>query len=1048
MPTSTIKHRSGNAGGYLVGRKHTQGGIKAINKSNDQPLEMEGGEVVITAPAVEDKTMVEFNGKRMTKRQVLSAINESGGGVAFAKGGDVPKSIKYKAGKAYKLGGKLMTAHQVVKKCGCGCAHTMAKGGVTPKRYPVNDEVSVLHDSSKKENIDLPAASQKHIREIELKISDRKDVEKKQFTSSDQIEKYLRTIWDKDSLNVNESVFVLYLDQANQLIGYEQISKGGVTGSILDPEIVMATASESLAKGVIIAHNHPSGSIKPSQADINITEKLAKALKLVDIRLLDHLILSPTPGEYYSFKDEGEMNYKRGGKLAAGGTIEGKTWTLTFDQFFNEPRQGEFLEALRAVKIPRTEEENRMEEKYSQAMDTMFQNGIGHVISDSGQAHYLKGNKKKIYEKYKKAEDEYMTYLRDTQVAGQRRVYDNAVEKGIIIDPKNKMAAGGTIAGDLSPDEMWLLKMYKEYKPFARKENIAAVLERNGKYSKTAKAKTDELIKQLQAKGYITAQNALSDKGKTTIEKFKESIGGTLPSAYDPSMYAQKWLSLFEDTPAAEATEEPKEMVFGDFMQLLRKLRPYTPEFEIKYLQKLFSSEESLAAVEIAQRLVGIIEKMPKTYQTEDTPTNDKIVYLHYFYAGSDWYIIEKDKLPEQLQTYGYVILNGDLQDAEWGYVSLEEIKATEKIELDFHFIPVRFGELRKKWEPEEEVKPHLPGLQSSDQLKKINHYADKSVTAYLNKTQYQKYEQNEEDNNHSENALLLAKSTGKPDLIQASEVLVAEHDAIGSLTNSLRDLQYKIFSIIKIEQEQPAVIASAAKQSDEPQEPKSDEKPKLGAHQSEYDEEFEPEYEFVGGKNNSLDYVKFYDGETVRVWMEKLGLTGYEPKLIEPGAISSKYPAGWYAYKELTMSLLTRGVFESALSAYENVSKPEEPKSDEKQNDNFEEELSNFKLKYNSNLIGYVDKKGKKEYQINIPTGTGFYKTFYSTHEDVRDAWRDILDQYKAWEKTVKPEEPKIGEIAAANPGRIIIAKPATSNQPPATRTLSQNCLQISIQQ
>ena len=78
------------AGGLLVGKRHSEGGIKAINKSTGQPLEMEGGEVVITRKAVSDPSPVKYNGKKMTKRQVLSAINQSGGGVAFAKGGETP----------------------------------------------------------------------------------------------------------------------------------------------------------------------------------------------------------------------------------------------------------------------------------------------------------------------------------------------------------------------------------------------------------------------------------------------------------------------------------------------------------------------------------------------------------------------------------------------------------------------------------------------------------------------------------------------------------------------------------------------------------------------------------------------------------------------------------------------------------------------------------------------------------------------------------------------------------------------------------------------
>jgi predicted ABC-type ATPase len=84
-----VVHSSGKVGGMLVGKRHSEGGIKAINKSTGQPLEMEGGEVVITRNAVSDNTKREFEGKMMTNKQILSKINESGGGVSFAKGGKV-----------------------------------------------------------------------------------------------------------------------------------------------------------------------------------------------------------------------------------------------------------------------------------------------------------------------------------------------------------------------------------------------------------------------------------------------------------------------------------------------------------------------------------------------------------------------------------------------------------------------------------------------------------------------------------------------------------------------------------------------------------------------------------------------------------------------------------------------------------------------------------------------------------------------------------------------------------------------------------------------
>jgi hypothetical protein len=88
-----ITHKAGNAGGLLVGNRHSEGGIKAVNKSTNTPLEMEGGEVVITRNAVSDGEKREFEGEMLTNREILSKINEAGGGVSFEKGGNVDYSV-------------------------------------------------------------------------------------------------------------------------------------------------------------------------------------------------------------------------------------------------------------------------------------------------------------------------------------------------------------------------------------------------------------------------------------------------------------------------------------------------------------------------------------------------------------------------------------------------------------------------------------------------------------------------------------------------------------------------------------------------------------------------------------------------------------------------------------------------------------------------------------------------------------------------------------------------------------------------------------------
>ncbi len=84
-----------------------------------------------------------------------------------------------------------------------------------------------------------------------------------------------------------------------------QLSKGGITGTIADVRLILSVALKTLATGLILAHNHPSGNLKPSEADKKITNKIRQAAKLLDIELMDHIIISNEG--YYSFMDEGVL---------------------------------------------------------------------------------------------------------------------------------------------------------------------------------------------------------------------------------------------------------------------------------------------------------------------------------------------------------------------------------------------------------------------------------------------------------------------------------------------------------------------------------------------------------------------------------------------------------------------------------------------------------------------------------------------------------------------------------------------------------------------
>lgn len=101
----------------------------------------------------------------------------------------------------------------------------------------------------------------------------------------------------------HEEFWILLLNRSNKVISRQQISIGGVSGTVVDAKIIFKKALEQLASSIILCHNHPSGNLKPSQADIDITRKLKKAGEVLEIAVLDHLIVSDQG--FYSFADEG-----------------------------------------------------------------------------------------------------------------------------------------------------------------------------------------------------------------------------------------------------------------------------------------------------------------------------------------------------------------------------------------------------------------------------------------------------------------------------------------------------------------------------------------------------------------------------------------------------------------------------------------------------------------------------------------------------------------------------------------------------------------------
>ena len=119
-------------------------------------------------------------------------------------------------------------------------------------------------------------------------------------TGSRDVALYLQQLFQDHH---HEVFVVLFLNRANKIRHFEVISSGGITGTVADPRLIMKKAIEQEATGLILSHNHPSGNLRPSKADEELTYKIREAAKLLDIRVMDHIIVSNEG--YFSFADEG-----------------------------------------------------------------------------------------------------------------------------------------------------------------------------------------------------------------------------------------------------------------------------------------------------------------------------------------------------------------------------------------------------------------------------------------------------------------------------------------------------------------------------------------------------------------------------------------------------------------------------------------------------------------------------------------------------------------------------------------------------------------------
>jgi DNA repair protein RadC len=142
------------------------------------------------------------------------------------------------------------------------------------------------------------------VAEVELVYRSKvKASQRPQIISASDAYAVLIKLWEEGKMELVEQFKVLFLNRANRVLCCYNVSSGGITGTVADPRLIFTAALKVNCVSLILAHNHPSGSLKPSRADEELTQKIKGAGHFLDIKVLDHLIVSQE--EYFSFADEG-----------------------------------------------------------------------------------------------------------------------------------------------------------------------------------------------------------------------------------------------------------------------------------------------------------------------------------------------------------------------------------------------------------------------------------------------------------------------------------------------------------------------------------------------------------------------------------------------------------------------------------------------------------------------------------------------------------------------------------------------------------------------
>lgn len=448
--------------------------------------------------------------------------------------------------------------------------------------------------------------------EMKIRMNKGKAFDIKKITSSGDTYEILKRIYGRSP--IQENFIVLLLNRANSLIGYYRHTIGSSWSTIADIPMIVGLATKAIAHSVIVSHNHPSSSLSPSEPDVNLTHKISKALKLVEITLLDHIIY--TTNGYYSFADEGTLN----------GTND--IAMITIENIISEyPRidQGILPEVLKQGEFEFIKENIDLyndDETIKKYIDT-FVEKLNHVLAKSiikpearGKKQPSKESKARTRKQSQKPEKKQavtddsakpvekvmleVSFIKrfiklhgQTKEKGQILSFLNALQKAII---EKRIRKTSPYAKEISNIQEQLVRCYNQMGNTVQVKLDRKTLETYSSIAHSEKA----MLSVLYIKQYIGlhGKQEVKEKAKSLLGKIKKAIESGKITKEDPYRNEISEIKASLESYINDKSKAPaiKESTLNGIMSWLAKR--HQKKKIAKYLQKIYETERGLHGVE------------------------------------------------------------------------------------------------------------------------------------------------------------------------------------------------------------------------------------------------------------------------------------------------------------------------------------------------------------------------------------------------------------------------------------------------------------------